>query len=312
MKFEVFRSEVWKYRDIFTISGVFGSIYDHLIQQPDQQLFIFLHIDEFQLIDRWESEAITLRKMVEKKLFKEMINGLARFMLGPPSNIFVQTFFSGTAPQIVISAKESSRVSFGFVNCPQLSLKAMLKIANHYAQKFGAKEKFDCGTYKWMLCQPFLQLLEDTGGLPRALQYIFDECFKSNVEIESNGFFDNIYNQNFNTIFGNVKRRLQERYNMYRTIETNKKLALELLYHSIDAIPVSREKCLDPSDQNSTIENLERDTHIILNPCDVTSFKFAIKMPFFFICIYNDELKVVNGKLEEVFQVQNQQSWEIL
>jgi hypothetical protein len=186
----------------------------------------------------------------------------------------------------------------------------MLDIANHYEQKFDA-EKFDCGTYKWMLCQPFLQLLEDTGGLPRALQYVFEECFK----IGSNGFFDIINKQNFNTIFGNVKHRLQEYYNIYGTIEKNRKLALELLYHSIDAIPVSRKTCLDPSDQDCTIENLERDAYIILNPCDATSSEFTINMPFFFICIYNDILKVVNRGLEEVFRVQNKmhwQSWETL
>jgi hypothetical protein len=40
-------------------------------------------------------------------------------MFGPPSCIYVQTFLSGTAPQVVISAKELTRVSFRFVNCPQ-------------------------------------------------------------------------------------------------------------------------------------------------------------------------------------------------
>ncbi|PKY47590.1 hypothetical protein RhiirA4_522912 [Rhizophagus irregularis] len=295
MKFVTFRRLIWEYRDIFTISDVFDNIYD---LQPNKHLFVFLHIDEFQLIDRWESNAVMKRKMAEKQLFKEMINGLAPFMLGPPSHIFVQTFLSGTAPQIVISAKELSSVSLRFVNCPQLSHRAMLNIANHYAQKFDA-ETFDSGTYKWMFCRPFLQLLEDTGGLPRALQYVLDECF----EIEGSGkkFFKKIYKQNFNTIFKNVKRHLQERYNIYNTIENNEKLALELLYHSINAIPVSRKTCLDPSKQDCTIGNLERDAHIIFNPCNANSFEFTINMPFFFICIYNDILKIVNRELDDVF-----------
>ena len=132
MKFETFRSQVWEYREMFNISNVFGSIYDHLndlILQPNQQLFVFLHIDEFQLIDEWESVAVNERKIAKKHLFKEMVDGLAPFMLGSPSRIFVQPFLSGTAPQVVLSVKESSKVSFRFINCPQLSLSAMINIA---------------------------------------------------------------------------------------------------------------------------------------------------------------------------------------
>ncbi|GBB83569.1 hypothetical protein RclHR1_10260012, partial [Rhizophagus clarus] len=308
MKFETFRDRVWKYKDIFKISNVFECIYEHLNLQPEQYLFVFLHIDEFQLIDQWEFNAVNKRKVLAKELFKEMINGLASYMLGPPSSpIYVQTFLSGTAPQVVIAAKESSKVSFKFANCPQLSFRAMLNIANHYAQKYDA-EKFDCGSYKWMLCRPFLQLLEDTGGLPRALQYVFEVCFE--IETDRKKFFGDIHKQHFNTIFYNVKHLLQERYNIYGTIEKNKKLALELLYHSIDAIPVKRKTCLDPSDEDCTIENLERDAHIILRPCDDTFSEFTIKMPFFFVCLYNDKLKIVDFSLEETFRVQNTMHWQ--
>jgi hypothetical protein len=85
--------------------------------------------------------------MIEKQLFREMINGLALFMLSPPSQIFVQTFLFRTAPQVVISVKESSRVLFGFVYCLQLSLKAMLSIMTHYAQESDVKS-FDSDMYK--------------------------------------------------------------------------------------------------------------------------------------------------------------------
>ncbi|CAB4391454.1 unnamed protein product [Rhizophagus irregularis] len=307
LSFTNFRDRVWKYRDIFKIPNVFDCIYAHLISQSNIQLFVFFHIDEFQNIDLWEDDAIKNRKMAKKQLFKEMINDLAPFMLAPQSLIYVQTFLSGTAPQVVISNKESSRVSFRFADCPQLSFRAMLNIANHYAQKYDA-EKFDCGSYKWMLCRPFLQLLEDTGGLPRALQYVFEVCFE--IETDRKKFFGDIHKQHFNTIFYNVKHRLQERYNIYGTIEKNKKLALELLYHSIDAIPVKRKTCLDPSDEDYTIENLERDAHIILSPCDDTFSEFTIKMPFFFVCLYNDKLKIVDFSLEETFRVQNTMHWQ--
>ncbi|RGB42311.1 hypothetical protein C1646_662393 [Rhizophagus diaphanus] len=307
MKFETFRRLIGKYCVIFTISDVFESIYNHLgLKSDNKHLFVFLHIDEFQLIDEWESNAVMKRKMVEKELFKNMITNLALYMFGP-SHIFVQPFLSGTAPHVVNSVKESSNISFGFVNCPQLSLRAMLKIANHYAQKFDA-EKFDCGEYKWMLCQPFLQLLEDTGGLPRALQYVFYECFR--IEGDGKKFFKEIDRQNFDNIFHKVKAHLQERYNIYKFIQKNEKLALELLYHSIDGIPVSVEECLDESKPEYTIENLESYEHIILNPCNADPSKFTINMPFFFICIYNDSLNIVNKELEKVFQVQNDMYWQ--
>ncbi|PKY62831.1 hypothetical protein RhiirA4_490071 [Rhizophagus irregularis] len=106
MKFEAFRRLVWEYREIFNISEVFASIYN---LQPDRHIVVFLHIDEFQLIDQWEFQAVNKRKVLAKELFKEMINGLASYMLGPPSHIYVQTFLSGTAPQYVIAAKESSK-----------------------------------------------------------------------------------------------------------------------------------------------------------------------------------------------------------
>jgi hypothetical protein len=137
-------------------------------------------------------------------------------------------------------------------------------------------------------------------------------CFE--IEADGKKFFDDLHNQHFNTIFYNVKHCLQARYNIYETIEMNKKLALELLYHSIDAIPVHRKTCLDPSDQRYTIENLERDAHIILSPCNDTSSEFTIKLPFFFICLYNDKLKIMDFDLEETLRVQNTihgQDWEL-
>ncbi|CAB4491617.1 unnamed protein product [Rhizophagus irregularis] len=105
LSFTNFRDRVWKYRDIFKIPNVFDCIYAHLISQSNIQLFVFFHIDEFQNIDLWEDDAIKNRKMAKKQLFKEMINDLAPFMLAPQSLIYVQTFLSGTAPQVVISNK---------------------------------------------------------------------------------------------------------------------------------------------------------------------------------------------------------------
>ncbi|CAB5319224.1 unnamed protein product [Rhizophagus irregularis] len=208
----------------------------------NQHLFIFLYIDEFQLIDEWESNAVMKREMEEKLLFKKMINGLASYMFGPSSHIFVQPFLSGIVPHVVISTKESSKVSFRFVKCSQLSLKAMIEITDHYAQKFNA-EKFDQSEYRWKFCQPFIQLLEDTRGLSRALQYVFHKCLGTGCNGKE--FFKTINKQNFDNIFHNVKAYFQEHYNIHEFIQNNKKLALELLYHGIDRILVSVEEYLN-------------------------------------------------------------------
>ncbi|GBB90547.1 hypothetical protein RclHR1_17530005 [Rhizophagus clarus] len=150
--------------------------------------------------------------------------------------------------------------------------------------------------------------LEDTRGLSCTLQYVFEVCFE--IEVNRKKFFNDIHNQHFNIIFNNVKHCLQMRYNIYQTIEKNKKLALELLYHSIDTISVLREICLDPNDKVCTIENLKRNAHIILSSCNNTSSEFTIKMPFFFICLYNDKLKIMDFNLEETLWVQNAMHWQ--
>ncbi|PKK69605.1 hypothetical protein RhiirC2_780789 [Rhizophagus irregularis] len=286
-----------KYSVIFTISDVFESIYNYLdLKSNNQHLFIFLHIDEFQLIDKWESNAVMKREIEEKLLFKKMINGLASYMFSPSFHIFVQPFLSGIALDIIIFTKESSKVSFRFVKCSQLSLKAIIEITDHYAQKFNA-EKFDQSEYRWKLCQPFIQLLEYTGGLSCALQYVFYECLGTGCNGKE--FFKTIDKQNFDTIFHNVKAYLQEYYNIHEFIQNNKKLALELLYHGIDGIPTSVEEYLNESKPEYMIKNLKRDRHIILNPCNNDPSKFTINMSFFFICIYNDYLKIVNKELEK-------------
>ncbi|CAG8655067.1 2737_t:CDS:2, partial [Paraglomus occultum] len=139
MQFVTFRDRVMRYVDMFKIANVFESIRDKLSLKTAHQLFVFLHVDEFQLVDRWDGEIVNYRKPA-KDLFKNMINNLAPFLYGPPTTTFVQTFLSGTAPQVVIAAKETSRVSFDFVPCLQLLFQEMIKIVDHYSERFGARK----------------------------------------------------------------------------------------------------------------------------------------------------------------------------
>ncbi|KAI8345625.1 hypothetical protein B0O80DRAFT_472404 [Mortierella sp. GBAus27b] len=295
LTFEKFRDLVREHMDLFTISNALEAFVKHISVKGKQQLFLFLHIDEFQHIKSWGQDT------GEAKFFKGILGRLASLMHSRAT--FVQTFLSGTAPQAIVEAQESTGASFQFINCPLLSFKSMLDIAGHYAKKEGA-EQFDCGPYKWMLCRQFLQLLEDTGGLPRALQYLFEQCFSVGSK---ETFFRNITTQDFNTIHAGTKLELSKRYKIRDAIDKNEQLARRLLHYSISGIPVQRADNMDPGNTNVTVESLERDTHIILVP---NGSAFVIKMPLFFISIYNDRLHILDRKLGEQLSVQHDMCWQ--
>ncbi|KAF9432465.1 hypothetical protein BGZ76_010776 [Entomortierella beljakovae] len=303
--FETFRQLVGAHIHLFNISNVLESIQQDLGYSDELQLFIFLHIDEFQLLDQWDDTNKKQGKL-DISLFKNAINSLAAFMMSN-SPIFVQTFLSGTTPRIIISAKETSRASFGFVSCPLLSFRAMFEIAEYFAETFNA-ERFVYGAFKWTLCQHFLQLLEDTGGLPRAMELLFQECFKLSQGGEA--FFSNIKSWNFEAIFANIKVGLENRYKLYDSAGVDKPLILTLVRHSISGKPVMRSTMLDPDDERSSIESLECDSHIILDPVSGSNREFTIRMPFFFICLYNDTLRVVDCKLEDAFRIHYDMHWQ--
>ncbi|KAG0045713.1 hypothetical protein BGZ83_009041 [Gryganskiella cystojenkinii] len=310
MTFQRFQALIEGHINLFTIDRANVAILEHLglpeyfDPQDPRRLFLFLHIDEFQLIDKWDVDNATRKHL---QIFKDMIRCLAIYMQPPATNIFVQTFLSGTAPQAIIAAQEPSRTSFGFVRTPLLSSHSMFEIAGHYAEKYGA-EKYDCGAYKWKLCRQFLEVLEDTGGLPRALELLFGQCFL--LGHGGKGFFRGINNQNFNTIFTNVKNGLQTRYKIYGAVAAKKKLALMLLHTSITGRPVIREELMDPDDENSAVARLEQDAHIILDACNSSGTLFTIKMPLFFVCLYNDILRVVDYEIQERLRVRSGMPWQ--
>ncbi|CAG8476378.1 14477_t:CDS:2 [Dentiscutata erythropus] len=256
IEFQLFRERALPYIDTFKVESVFESIRKKPSIQNTHQLF-------------------------------SMNNDLAIFMLGPPKYTFVQTFLSGTAPQAVIATKEESNVSFKFVKCPMLSITSMIQIVDYYAEKFDT-ETFD----KWRLCYRFLQLIKDTGGLPRALQLLLDVCFHDYNNCEEE-FFLTIHKQFYNDIFNTIVEKLNTLYNIREFVKHNKRLTLELIHYCIEEIPVSTNECLDPNNNINTIENLETDSHIILKRYNDAFDQFLIKMPFFYICIYNDILHII-------------------
>ena len=76
ISFQVFRSKVLAYgNDIFFFESIIDYCYESLKFSDNQKLFLYLHIDEFQMIDAWDAKNET------KELFKNMIRNLAKYML---------------------------------------------------------------------------------------------------------------------------------------------------------------------------------------------------------------------------------------
>ena len=98
-----------------------------------------------------------------------------------------------------------------------LSTKSMIQIMDYYAGEFHGK-KIN-GEYEWKLCYPFLQLIQDTGGLPRALQHLVEICFR---DVNKNGFdfFRDIHGQYYQTIFSKTIATLDGLYNIEKQYET--------------------------------------------------------------------------------------------
>jgi hypothetical protein len=129
----------------------------------------------------------------EDKLFRYIINVLACLVMKVISLLF-KNFFREAA----IKEKEVSKTSLASIKCPMLTTKSMIQIVDFYAKKCGAEKIND--EYSWKLCNSFLQIIQDTGGLSRALQFILTICFN---KLNDNGkaFFQNISGQDFDEIF---------------------------------------------------------------------------------------------------------------
>ncbi|GBC06268.1 hypothetical protein RclHR1_06720004 [Rhizophagus clarus] len=175
-------------------------------------------------------------------------------------------------------------------------MKSIIQIVDFYAEKYSA-EKIN-GEYMWKLCSKFLHIIQDTGGLPRVLQYMLTLCFE---ELNTEGeFFRKISEQDFGNISRLTANKLQSLYGIYNTIRASNKIAWELLYHCVMEKLVAPGDCLDPNNKTDTIENLETETHVILKESKKPGH-YYIEMPFLFVVLYNDILRIVPIK----------QDWEI-
>ncbi|GBB89346.1 hypothetical protein RclHR1_01600018 [Rhizophagus clarus] len=274
IKFREFRLylDLHLYIDLFDVNTVMSSCRKFLKLPKGKQFFLYLQIDEFRLIDDWDRKDESDPKI---ELFKNMISDLAMYIFPSSQNTisstFVLPFLSGTAPYVIIKQKDASKISFEF----------------------------------WKLCAPLLQLLLDTGGLPRAHEQLLRQCFWSkDKKIE---FFEKLEDQDFNDIFGRVKFELDKKYNIKYHVLENKELATKILYYCIEGIPIKHTDYLE----DTKINDLERDGRIILSKCDKGSDSFLMYMPFFFICLYNDALRIVDAELtDNIFRIYNHMFWQ--
>ena len=172
-----------------------------------------------------------------KGLFRNLVYELGRFM-APSDKIYVQTFLSGTAYQEVLKTKEATGYSYHFVDCPFLTRKALYEIVDHFAKRHGDDE------LRWMCNQHFVRLLDDTGGLPRAVQFLLEACFS--VYPNRRELFAKLPSLDagfVGAVFNDILHRLDDKYAIKTFVQHHRLLALELLRCCLGAIPVRSSAC---------------------------------------------------------------------
>ncbi|KAG0012961.1 hypothetical protein BGZ81_001292 [Podila clonocystis] len=305
------------YPKLFTISSIIIAIRKDLKLPEHQPFFLFLHIDEFQRIfdHCWEGTPkcnlpapltdTGIRLTGDKTerhtpeglcLFREMMRSLGPFMSGAIEPDMIQTFLSGTARQDVTLAAEPTSYSFKFLSCPTLSMGARYDIMSYFTTLTNVRH---C---EWMPKMAFFRLLSATGGLPRALQLVLEELFGARQE-KFRTFPDTVddIGMNADRIFMKIAHNLDNYYSITTFAETHKELARALVRLCIFQQLSSR--TLAPSDRfpELTLDVLERDTHTILEESDEAHGKVLVRIPFFFLHIYNATIGEVRNRLGSAF-----------
>jgi len=211
--------------------------------------------------------------------------------------LIIQPFISGTSYKNVLQSKEPTMYTFEFIEAPLLSLGAVFKLIEYYAMQFGADP------WEWKMQLPFLQLLGDMGGLPRAVSYLLEECFGKNYS-RGKDFFQKISSTLFYPIFLKISVSITNKYGIEGFILKNKEAALQVINHAIKNISVSRDTVLG----SVAIEKMELDGHIFLHKIK-TDYYF--RMPFLFLFIYNEYLRIIPRELAELaFNHEKKVMWQ--
>ena len=206
----------------------------------------------------------------------------------------VQLFLSGTAYRHVMEAKEPSVYSFMFIDNPLLTLHAVFALVRHYAIKAEAHE------YQWVLCRPFVQLLIDMGGLPRAVSCLFGVCFGPSVQ----DFFATLNQVSWQAIFTTVATTIDQMYVIKGFISAHHEAAQQILHCALVNIPIMRDTILF----NLPVSDMELQGHIFL--VNSGNNNLLLHMPILFIYIYNQQLHILPAALELAFNYNITINWQ--
>ncbi|CAG8461739.1 2755_t:CDS:2, partial [Funneliformis mosseae] len=206
------------------------------------------------------------------KLFKQLMYELGR-------HIFVQTLLSGTAPQDAIRAMEPTMYSCELIDLPLLSLESRLDIMREFATSYNVSDNV------WVPQIWIHQLLLDTGGLSRALEFLFTELFGQNF-INIKEFFEKRILIP-STIYANVANDINRAYKIKTYAKDHKMLVYELIYRNIMVIESDISDELQDGDSTENLEHLERDRHLILRKLEGKD-KVLIDIPYFFILVMGE------------------------
>ncbi|RGB43948.1 hypothetical protein C1646_749163 [Rhizophagus diaphanus] len=191
-----------------------------------------------------------------------------------------KNYLSSTAPQDAIRAMEPTMYSIEPLNLPLLSLESRLDIMRDFATNHDVS---DC---VWVPKVWIHQLLLDTGGLPRALEYLFAEFFGQDFTRVKEFFED-----------------LEKKKLIPSTIYTS------LVYRNIMEIESDISDVLQDGDHRIKLEHLERDRHLILRRLEEKD-KVLIDIPYFFMYHYASVLGVFTEHLNHAFLPDPIWSWE--
>ncbi|EXX60203.1 hypothetical protein RirG_182090 [Rhizophagus irregularis DAOM 197198w] len=218
-------------------------------------------------------------------------------------NIFIQTLLSGTAPQDAIRAMEPSMYSCEPLDLPLLSLESRLDIMREFATNHDVS---DC---VWVPKIWIHQLLLDTGGLPRALEYLFAELFGQKFT-NIKEFFENLEKRIPipSTIYANVTNDINKAYKIKAYARNHKILIHELIYRNIMVIESDMSDELQDGNSTEKLEHLERDRHLILRKLEGKD-KVLIDIPYFFMYLYADVLGIFTENLNKAFLPDSDWSW---
>ncbi|GBC17865.2 hypothetical protein GLOIN_2v1729495 [Rhizophagus irregularis DAOM 181602=DAOM 197198] len=217
------------------------------------------------------------------------------------------TLLSGTAPQDAIRAMEPTMYSIEPLDLPLLSLESRLEIMREFATNHGVS---DC---VWVPKVWIHQLLLDTGGLPRALEYLFAEFFGQDFT-RVKEFFEDLEKKKLipSTIYTSVSKDIDTAYKIKPYAREHKMLIYELVYRNIMEIESDISDVLQDGDHRIKLEHLERDRHLILRRSEEED-KVQIDIPYFFMYHYASVLGVFTEHLNHAFlpdEIWSWQNWE--